>query len=220
MASCPECNGKGTITLLYSRNPCRACGGSGRAAVPEPNPEKTDAPVVPTAYTTYSTGATTSTDSLTITGGVGGGGGGGITIVTGSSPEGSSGAIGFVMGTNVSAAPPLTEWVAERLNGLADGVGPEWQVGPTIPAIAPLSMHILADMVMLLEQEGEEPEAFVCSCRDFADVLKFGDAPMLKWEERNAVYFGTPILRSRDVPVGHVVLVSKTRKAVLCDVCR
>jgi len=222
MAVCPECKGTGSVTLLYTRNPCGTCEGSGRVEEPqakaEPEPQKADGPVIATTYTTYNTGATTSTDNLTTAGT------GGDIVLTGGNTTGNV-TMTLRGGSGGASRPSLVEWVSERLSELheedrRDENVPEWQVGHQIPVVAPIATATLADMVMVLEQEGEEPEAFVCSCRDFADILKFGDAPMLHWEGRSAIYFGTPILRDRNVPPGYVVTVSKSRKMVLCTVCR
>jgi hypothetical protein len=228
MLVCPDCRGEGHVTLLYSRNPCRSCGGTGR----KPSCK------VETGPSTFQLDTSTAATGFTITdpstaGDVtlqsAYGSGGDVVLVGGST--GTSGSAGSVTLTGGSGSIELgrssaVEWAKERARELAElhkqdsYDRPAWQIGHAIPAVAPLSTAILADMVMMLEQEREEAEAIVCSCRDFADVLKFGDAPMLKWEGRSAVYFGAPILRSPDVASGYVLAVSKSRRGAVCTITR
>lgn len=276
MTVCPECKGDKTITLLYSREPCTACGGTGEVRGPEKE-EKAETPSSSITCASNSTTSSTSTFSIspnwtrstgispnwtlstgtastsltaspggdiTITGGSGSSSDNLITITSGSgassdnfititggsgSPENmkftSSHPVNFGSlpknKKNASAEQGALAWAEKMLSEKpAHGDLPPWVVGSVIPATAPVKTAILADMTMMLEDVGEEPEAFVFSCRDFADVLKFGDAPMLEWKGRSAKYFGTPILRSRHIPAGYCGLVSKGRKMALCTVTR
>lgn len=124
-------------------------------------------------------------------------------------------------------------WSARMLEEVQEGNAlPSWeetQEGATLPpwivalpamAIAPVGDSIFADLLMMLEQHGEEPAAFVMSCRDFADVLKWGSSAHLRWEGTKGWFFEVPLLRSREVPPGYVAAVSHGQKMAVCSVTR
>lgn len=143
-----------------------------------------------------------------------------LTFVGGVSAENVSHAISEVLSVKPESGP--VRWCAEALEEYSRSKEPPaWVATHVIPAVAPVSTNILADMVMGLEQKGLTPEVFVTSCVDFADILKFGtDCPWVEREGTNISYLGLPILRSREIPPGHLLAVAEERQAVLCTITR
>lgn len=90
----------------------------------------------------------------------------------------------------------------------------------TIPAVAPVSLSIVADMMAIIEQEGIEVIAFASSARDFADIRKFANGPGVKWEGKQCSYFGVPFFQSPEIPAGFVAAVAADDRLVLCPVLR
>jgi len=89
-----------------------------------------------------------------------------------------------------------------------------------IPAVAPVSLSIVADMMAIIEQQGIEVIAFASSARDFADIRKFADGPGVKWEGKQCSYFGVPFFQNYLIPRGYMAAVSADHRLVLCTVTR
>lgn len=137
-----------------------------------------------------------------------------------------------IQGALEGAAPDDTSWhgeiiewtrrrLTENQDMRADQDVPDWQCGPDVPAVAPVSAALLADLMALVEQEGHEVDAFVTSCRDFADVRKFmPDTQQVRWEGKRVWVYGVEVLRSADLPVGWFSAVSRSKKMSVCSICR
>lgn len=90
----------------------------------------------------------------------------------------------------------------------------------SFPAVAPVSTALVADMMAVIEQEGEEVLAFISSSRDFADVRKFGNDHGVNWEGQHVSFFGIPFWHSNKIEAGYMAAISTGRKLVFCTIMR
>lgn len=107
----------------------------------------------------------------------------------------------------------IKEWIRHELKDFPN-------IGEPIPAMAPVSTNIIADMMAMIEQRGQEVVAFISSSRDFADIRKYGDATGLKWEGRNVSYYDVPIWHSHKIRPGNMVAVADDRRLAMCTITR
>lgn len=101
-------------------------------------------------------------------------------------------------------------------------------IGEAVPWIAPIMEHVLSNLRGIIEQEGRNIVAFVCSSRDFADIRgltpgngKFG----VRWEElpsgdAQLYYFNTPVWHTHEIKAGGLFAVSDDDRLVECTVTR
>lgn len=94
------------------------------------------------------------------------------------------------------------------------------RIGEALQAIAPVHTGVMADMMAMIEQKGQEVTAFISSSRDFADVRKYGEEVGIEWKGKDVTYFGTPFWHSHKMPVGYFIAVSEDRRLVICTITR
>lgn len=93
--------------------------------------------------------------------------------------------------------------------------------GVQIPAIAPVSLAVIADMMAIIEQEGLKVIGFVSSCRDYADLRKWNANTIgCQWDGSNFTYFGVPMWQSSELPPGFFTAVDENKKIVLSRITR
>lgn len=251
---CPECHGKGQISLFLSRQECEGCAGTGICSEKSEKTEATDPPA--TLQNAYEGGATmvrlTEAPPVPLLTRVSGGsfkfqlqsiepedlevplgstyicedGGPSLWVKTTEGPDGWE---QIVTGARGSATPDLvTEadaitLVAKYATVLTNKSRRQTALPilEIIPAIAPLSTAILADMMAVIEQEGAEVTMFVSSARDFADMRKLESGLLgVLWEGGHCSYFGVPVFSSHEVPAGYFAAVGAANQLVFATVVR
>jgi hypothetical protein len=118
-----------------------------------------------------------------------------------------------IVGRVVSKLETYTRFMRATANQ-DRGQGVPGIIGYEIPCIAPLGLSIVADMLAMLEQDRDQPSAFVTSCLDFADVRKLEGSSHIQWKGTRAWLYGVEVVRSPDVPAGFFVAVGREKMVI------
>jgi len=91
--------------------------------------------------------------------------------------------------------------------------------GDIYRTLDPLSIETMADLMSIIEEEGEEVVAFVLSPHALSDVRKF-DSPKMCWEGREVFLFGVPFYAASKLSPGTVVAVGTEGNLAFAEIMR